>query len=513
MSDWRIGIGRFWHESNGFSSLPTTIDDFLSCEGTAVGPDILNHPERRDEVTGFVDVLGRDARVELAPLLAVGAMPSGLVAQEAVRTLEETLRTQLRHAGRLDGICFALHGAMSAVTIPDLDGYFLQVVREEVGPDIPIVCSLDCHAVVTRRMVDLATALIAYRTHPHVDIVETGARAARILLDVLQGTAKPVAWYQRVPLLLPPSDDGTNSGPLKELFDTFIAWDNMEGVIACSLCFSFAWQDVPEQGWAALAVTNGDEALAERLARELAGLCWDARKSLLPEPMLPPEAAVREAQAAPGRPVIITDSADALGAGGGGDNTVILETLLRMRGEVDGLILLHIPDPHAVSALKASKVGEMVTVTVGGRRDSRFSKPVPVTGRILCITNGPIDDDGKFGSEPVIEVGSIVCLGVDNLRLVLTERVILGPQPSVFRKVGIEPFDAKIVALKTGVGFKVTYGRVAKAVIRADCPGAASYNLSNYDFTHIPRPMFPVDGDFDWKTGLQTHIHQEGARQ
>ena len=97
---------------------------------------------------------------------------------------------------------------------------------------------------------------------------------------------------------------------------------------------------------------------------------------------------------------------------------------------------------------------------------------------VFALTDGVIEDVGKFGATPYLDVGTTVCLGIENLRLVLTERISLGPQPSLFRKVGIEPFEAKIVTLKTGVGYVVTYGYVAKAVFRADCPGAASYNLS-----------------------------------
>ena len=109
-----------------------------------------------------------------------------------------------------------------------------------------------------------------------------------------------------------------------------------------------------------------------------------------------------------------------------------------------------------------------------------------------------LEDVGNFVPEPMVDTGRLVCLGIRNVRLVLSERRIMGPQPSLFRKVNIEPFNAKIVVLKTGVGYKPTYGHGAKAVIRADCPGAESYNLKNYDFRRIPRPMFPLDEEIQW---------------
>ncbi len=501
MARFKIGIGQFWHESNGFSSRETTLDDFVSYQGFDVGREVLEHPGRQDEVSGFVQVLSASSDVEIFPLVSFRVLPSGPIADDTVGHLEKTLRRQLRKAGRLDGICFAFHGAISGSTIVDLDGYFLKVLREEAGSKVPIVVALDCHAIVTQQMVDLSTALVAYRTHPHRDLVETGGRAMQILLDTLRKKIAPVIHYQKVPMMLPPPDEGTHSGALKELFETFVGWDSIDGVIACSLCPSFAWQDVPEQGWAAIAVTNNDCKLGGRLVRRLAEQAWAARNRLLPEPMLSPHDAVHQAISVKGGPVIITDSADTTGGGALGDTTTLLRVLLEVRDQVKGLILTHLPDPDAVVELRSIGAGRTVSIAVGGKRDTRFSQPVTVRGQILRVTEGPITDDGQFGSEPMIDAGTIVSLAVDNVCLVLSENPINGPQPSLFRKVGIEPYKARIVALKTGIGYTVTYGQVAKAVIRADCPGAVSYNLSNFDFRRIPRPMFPLGPDIAWQPG------------
>ena len=497
MSDFRVAIGRIKHETNSFCQKHTELSVFQAFStGIDVGEDLLDRPERHDEVRGFIDVLGSDGDVEIAPLLSTTAPPSGLVSVEAIRFIAQTLRDQLRQAGRLDGICFALHGAMSGEEIFDLDGYFLQVIRDEVGLDIPIVCSLDCHAVVTRQMVELSDALTAYRTHPHVDFVETGRRAASILLGKLTGKTKPLMRCKKMPMLF--SDNGMGSGPLKTLLDEIVRWDKTPGVIACSVCPCYEFQDVPEQGWAAIAVTDNDEQLAVDLTKRIAQRAWDVREELLPKAMLGPEESIRKAAATPGCPVVITDSADNVGGGSSGDTPALLRSLLDLRHEVDGLILAHIVDPEAVAIVKAANISDEVSLKVGGKCNPEFGGPVLVKGKVICVTEGPITDDGKFGSDPMIDTGTIVCLAVDNIRLVLTEQIVNGPQPSLFRKVGIEPFDAKIVTLKTGIGWKTTYAHVAKAVILADCPGPASNNLSNFHFKHVPRPIFPLDKDFEW---------------
>ena len=499
MSYFRIGVCNISQEGNSFTSLETSLSDFESYGDILVGHEVLEHPERRDEVTGFaktIEAAGED--FEVVPLMSTEALPSGPVTVEAVHSLDGTLRRVLRAAGELDGILFSLHGAMTSTAIPDLDGHFLEIIRQEKGDEIPVVCTLDCHANVTRQMVDLSTALVAYRAHPHVDLVETGTRAAEILVGTLRGELRPVMAWQKVPMVFPPPDDGTHSGPLKELFDTFVSWDDLDGVVACSLCACQCWLDIPELGLTALAVTDDDYPLAQRLARRLALQAWDARERLLPEEMLSPEAAVRAAAGASGTPIVITDSADVVGGGAPGDTTRLLKALLDYRDHVDGLILADLPDPEAVQRIIAAPSGATVTLDVGGKRDARFSQPLRVTGQVLSVTDGVIEDVGRFGNEPTIDVGNIACLAIDNIRLVLHEWPIMGPQPSLFHKVGIDPYQAKIVVLKTGIGFKVTYG-VAKAVFRADCPGATSYNLSNYEYGRAPRPLYPLDPDMDWK--------------
>ena len=497
----RIAIGRLYHESNTFSSLLTTVENFTSPAsfgGIAVDEQVLERTDRQDEITGFIDVLGESPDIEIVPLINAGTVPSGLVTDDAVTLLTRTLCNQLNQAGKLDGVCWATHGAISGQSIDDLDGYFLQVLRDVVGTQVPVVVALDCHAVVTELMLRHSTAITAFRTHPHSDQIETGRRAARMLIDVLRGRTKPVMHSQKLPMLF--IDAGTEQGGLKDIFDTMIAWDDKPGVIACSLCPAFPYQDVPEQGWTALAVTDDDEALAKNLAYALGRLVWTARHELIPKSMLTPQQAIRKAVEVDGCPVIITDPADNTGGGAPGDTTTMLGTLIDHRHEVNGLILSHLPDELAIEQLADARPGDHVKVQIGGKRDTIFSNPLSIEGRIECVTQGIIADEGGFSGEPTIKIGRTLCISIDNVRIVLTQYPIMGPQPSLYRKVDLEPFDAKIVGVKSGIGYFVTYGHVAKAMIRADFPGAVSPNVRHFDFKRIKRPMFPLDPDTSWQT-------------
>jgi microcystin degradation protein MlrC len=55
----------------------------------------------------------------------------------------------------------------------------LEALRGVVGPDLPIVVTLDLHANATVRMARHANALISYRTYPHIDGYERAVQRRR----------------------------------------------------------------------------------------------------------------------------------------------------------------------------------------------------------------------------------------------------------------------------------------------------------------------------------------------
>lgn len=500
MDNYRIGICRIYFETNTFSSHEIDKDHFDNAAYVLIGDELLQEKNHHDEILGMIDTFkNAPCNVETVPLLNIGGIPGGNLSLERVEYVSNHLLQQLHQAGNIDGMSIALHGAMTSSACHDLDGYFLEILRNFVGPDVPIICSLDCHAVVTNKMMNLADAFIAYRTHPHVDIFNTGQQVAKILLQILGNKTRPTMAWRKIPLITPPPDQGTNAGPLKEIFNHFISWDRMSGVVGCSLCCAQPWLNIPEQGWSAIAITNDDMELANLLVTDLSRKVWDMRESFFFEPMVTPEKAIRAAIGIPGGPVIITDSADNTGSGAPGDNTILLGKAIEMRDCVDGRILAHLPDPIAIKEIKNSSIGSIITLPVGGRRDVRFCDPVEITGKLVCLTRGAIHDDGKFLSSPYQDVGAIARIDINNLSLIITEKIVMGPQPSLYRKVGIDPFSTKIVLLKTGIGYTITFAKKARAVFRADCKGASSYNLSHYDFSNITSPIYPLNIHHDWR--------------
>ena len=126
------------------------------------------------------------------PLSWCSAPPSSYVDEDAYERVAAGMLEDMAAAGALDGIYLDLHGAMVAAHHEDGEGELLRRIRALVGDALPIVASLDFHTNMTEAMVRHASAMVGYRTYPHVDMAATGSRAAE-LLDRLIREKRPLA--------------------------------------------------------------------------------------------------------------------------------------------------------------------------------------------------------------------------------------------------------------------------------------------------------------------------------
>ena len=83
----------------------------------------------------------------------------------------------------VEAVLLALHGAAVSETVHDIEGDLLAAARALVGPDVPVVATLDLHAHITEAMVTNADGLVAWETYPHRDSYTTGRRGAGLVVD------------------------------------------------------------------------------------------------------------------------------------------------------------------------------------------------------------------------------------------------------------------------------------------------------------------------------------------
>ncbi len=234
------------------------------------------HGGTQTEVGGFITVAGR-AGLALVPTVAAWASSGGPFNGQDFAVLAEEFLQRVRAAGPVEGVLLALHGAWVSENDDDPDGWLLQQVREIVGPTVPIVVTLDLHANITTRMIAAADALVGFRTYPHIDMYETGVRAAELLVTIMRQHLHPKMVLCKIPLLVPPENAQTTDGPMADLMAEAIQLHTQPEYLSVSLFPVQPWIDVEEVGCSALIVTTGAPDEAQQQVNALGEHFWRRR--------------------------------------------------------------------------------------------------------------------------------------------------------------------------------------------------------------------------------------------
>jgi len=483
----RIGIARISQETNTFS--PTLTDlDAIRAFGAARGQKVLQASSWSKYMDGFLDVVGDE---KVVGITQAQAMPSGYLTEEAMHTILQWFTEDLKKALPLDGLLLSLHGAFAGVADSDVEGLVLQRAREILGRDVVIGASMDLHANVTRRKIENADVIDGLHTHPHVDSRETAQRVAHMLLAALRGEVRPVMSAVKIPMITPAETQLTYEYPMKELMAATRRQEKDERVLASSVFAVQPWMDIPEMGWCSVVVTDGDQGLADRLARELADVAW-SQKADYTRPCPTYVEALDEAFATNVRPVVISDFADLMTGGGTGDSTWYLKELLARNPDEPCYITM--VDPESAKEMAEAGEGAEVTLTLGGKQDNVYSTPVEVSGDVLRVF--PVTADRELPQS----MGLTAVLLVGNIYVVVFERLGWGSSPSIYSGAGLDPTKAKILIAKSVVDWREGYKGVARLFLLGEAPGLAPSNLRSLEWKNVPRPIFPLDEEMAWSS-------------
>ena len=499
----RVAIASLLQETNTFSSQRTRLEHFH----LARGPELIPFAgQERTEVQGFLDAL-HEGGIEPHPLIGGWAVSSGRIERADFDQLAGDLLGRLEDTAPVDGVLLALHGAWAAVDLDSADGLILKRVREVVGPDVPVIATLDLHASLARSMWQSADALIGYRTCPHVDTYETGLRAGRLLVSSLKQQHRPVMTVRKLPMVTQAEQMLSDRGVLRQLLDEAQTLEDGPGVLSVSLFLCQPWLDVEELGWAVVVITDDDRGLAESIADRLSREVWSCRHHFV-EQLPDVDTALDRAMAIEGGPVTLGDGADATMGGSPGDSVHLLAGILRKK--LDSLpTAAVVVDPEAVDQAIEAGLGQTVTLTVGGKLNPEFSHPITVTGKVQHISDGEFRMKGSVYTGRKVHMGRAVVLTIHGIRLLIAERSMPTTDPELYRSQGIEPREMKLVLVKSPVGVKLEYESISKAVISVDTPGCCSSDLTRLPFSRIPRPLFPFD-DIEWSPSRTSSSSEAG---
>ncbi len=477
----RIAIAGLAHETNTFSTLPTTYDDFRAARGEA----LLTTPPWQQE----------QAQHTLFPTCVAHASPSGLVTEDAFTRYLTEMLDGIRSALPLDGVLLHLHGAMEVERIGDGETAILRAVRDLIGPGPLIAVTLDLHANLAPEVVALSDIVTAYRTAPHRDVAATRERGARLLLDSLRSGVRPVTRMVKLPLLVAGEAAVTEVEPAASLYARLPHCDALPGVLTSSILIGCAWTDSPYTS-VSTVVTGTDAAVAATAAHRLAAEVWQVRdRFAIDSPTAPVDEAIRMAYASSVRPVFISDSGDNPTAGAAGDVPVFLARLVEL--DARDVLVAGMPAPDAVTACFAAGTGSRVSVELGGQLDRTSGYPyraeVTVKRLVPEVTGIP--------PRALVSIGGVDVV-LQNDRLPFTEM-------RHFHTMGVNPADYKAVVVKLGYLFPELRD-YAPAHIMALSPGFGDQRLDRLPYRRLRRPIYPLDPDTQWSAAADETHNQTG---
>lgn len=485
----RVVIAQMKHETNTFSPVPTPWARFEEW-GAYFGEQAMLAYEDTAMPMGSYIRLARDAGMDIVTPVAAEAMPSGIVEADAYQRICDAICGAV--AAGCDAVMLDLHGAMVSETTPDGEGALLERIRS-IAPEVPICVTCDLHANLTEAMVANCTALIGYKTYPHIDMAQVGEQVGKILLRAIEGEVTPVmAWGNR-PLLAQTLRMGHEDQPMGGLLEMARRAES-GGLLAMTVFGGFPLADVEQAGLSAIAVADGDTRAARGAVDGILDAAWANRDQFLHRHR-PLRETVAHAKTLAEHPVILLDHADNVGSGGTEDvMTVIAEV---MRQQLDDVAVAAVWDPEAARIMREAGLGAEVTLRLGGRTAMPSiglgGQPLVVTGRVARLTDGRFKVEGPMYTGVTVKMGPTALLDTGRMQIVVVSRHHEPWDLGVFTSLGIDPANKKYLLLKSRIHYRAGFGGLARHTLHCDGEGVTTSDNDRLIFRNVRRPIFPLD--------------------
>ena len=497
----RVAILGMHLESNAFAPVTTGDDFHAACY--LVGDDIIaeaakSAPAMPAEIPGFIDEMNGIKAWEPVPIVLAATEPGGPVDHAFFTDTVEAIAAGLARRPPVDAVYISNHGAMVSTGSFDPDGELYRMVRNSVGPDVPVVATVDLHANISEEMAASVDAIIAYRTNPHVDQAERAAEAARLLLRMIDG-ARLARAFVRLPIVAPSVTLLTARGPYADLIAAGQAALG-DGLDVVSVVGGFAYSDTPKNGLAVLAYGAGGRPA--KVALDLARRAWADRARF--EPRLTPlsdavAAALGAGETDDGPAVCLADVADNPGGGGRGNTTEILEALIaaKARRALVGLFV----DPELARACHAAGADAEIAATFNANRAGEYARTFTVPATVLALSDGKIvGRRGTFRGRTA-DLGPSAALAAGGVTVVVASRRVQCADPAFLETFGLDIARYRAVVVKSRGHFRAGFDEFFddSRIIEVDAGGLTSPVLSRFSFAHLPRPVFPLDPETTWQ--------------
>ena len=480
----RIAVAGFQHETNTFGATLADLGAFEMADSWPPllrGGDVISGTWGNSlPIAGFIRAAQEHPNWEIVPLLWCSAEPSSYVTDEAFDQITSEIIALIQAAGPIDALYLDLHGAMVTQSFEDGEGAFLARVRAHVGDDLPIVVSLDLHANVTQKMVDLATAITMFRTYPHLDMAETGARAAQVLEAVFEGTHFHSAFVQGS-YLIALHAQFTGDGAGQAIYDAAMALAPKGGW--CEVAMGFPSADIYDAGPSVLCYAPQPAAAAQSCAALSARLA-----ALEPEfvtPLVMPDDAAERAIAS-GAPIVLADVQDNAGGGASSDTTGVAHALHQAgaRGALIGMV----HDAPLAALAHQEGAGAFIQGALGGRIDG-LDPPVVGTFEVMALSDGVFDFTGQMYAGCTAQTGPTAWVRLvaqtSDVHFVISSVRCQALDRAVFEHIGIDLKEFPILSVKSTVHYRADFDPLGYEIVPVKAAGLMTCDLAHVRYRNL----------------------------
>jgi microcystin degradation protein MlrC len=492
----RVLTGRFMHETNTFSVQKTDMALWRRRD-FHLGNEIPAAFRNTRSALGATFEAAEKFGWTLIHPVSANANPSGIVTDAAFEEIGGLILAAAEQQRPIDGILLHLHGAMVVDSHEDGEGELLAQLRRLVGPDVPIVVTLDLHANVTQRMADNASALIAFRTYPHIDMYERAWQGAELLERAMRGAIRPRTVIARRSMMHGLDWGRTPGGPMGELIARGERLERSGEVLAVSICAGFPLADIRDVGPSVTitvdALHDDAQPRARAIAEDFMDYAWATRDYDSVRMLSVAAAVARIKEGKPGdKPLVVADYTDNPGGGGYGDATALLKGLVD--AEAERVAFHAICDPDAVMIGMRAGGGVPVTITLGGKTDPRLGGgPLALTGEVTHLSNGRFVAYGPMGGGLERDYGPSMVFRVGGIDIIVISNNGQAVDLGQFTSLGIDPTRCATVCVKSMQHFRAAFEPIAREVILVDTGALCAPRYSPELYRKVRRPVWPLD--------------------
>ena len=497
----RIAILGFAIECNRFSPVTTAAD--FARKVDIRGEEIIRQARSGTcrttlDLPGFFEQMDRSGPWTPVPLRMALAHPGGPADQRYFDEFLGEIGAGLKDAA-LDGVFVVCHGAALSTGSDDPDGDLFALIRRQVGPDVPVIGVFDLHANISLRMTDNLDVFVGYLENPHTDIRERGIEAARHMREMLAG-AKTAVVMLKLPLTPPSIALLTADGPYGEMIrygQTRVGGD----ILNVSIMAGFVFSDCPKNGYSVVVTArNGNRRAAFDLALELCQRTWSMRQRFR-KVMTSLSDAVKLALATAdpaAAPVLLADVGDNPGGGGRGNTTYLLRALVEAGAE--GVVIGVVNDAALAAEAHQNGLGARFSARFNSTEKNSFSQPFEAQATVQGLSDGAIVGrrglikgvTASMGPSALLLIGGIAIAVISNRQQCL--------DPVQLETLGVDIAAARTLVLKSRGHFRAGFDEFFPPgrIYEVDCPGLTSPALHTFQWTRLPRPVYPLDEATAW---------------